>query len=85
MATIYLNLYTTSHCHLCEQAESLLRCLALDHDLQWSVIDIAENADLLADYELKIPVLHKLDTGHELCWPFSKSAIVQLISYIQCA
>ncbi len=77
--TMNLNLYTTSHCHLCEQAESLLAALANDFDLQWSTIEIADDTRLLNLYEIKIPVLKRLDNNHEICWPFTLNEIMQFI------
>ena len=77
--TMNLNFYTTSHCHLCEQAESLLAALANDFDLQWSTVEIAEDASLLNLYEIKIPVLKRLDNNQEICWPFTLNEIRQFI------
>jgi hypothetical protein len=77
--TTHLHLYSTSHCHLCEQAEAILVDLALSHDLSWTVIEITDNADLLSRYELSIPVLTRLDTGQEIAWPFNKDQVLDLI------
>lgn len=77
--TMHLHLYSTSHCHLCEQAEAILVDLALSHDLSWTVIEIADDANLLSRYELSIPVLTRLDTGHEIAWPFNRDTVLDLI------
>ena len=77
--TMHLHLYSTSHCHLCEQAEAILVDLALSHDLSWTVIEITDNADLLSRYELSIPVLTRLDTGQEITWPFNRDTVLDLI------
>ena len=77
--TMNLNLYTTSQCHLCEQAESMLAAVANDFNLQWSTIEIAEDARLLNLYEIKIPVLKRLDNNQEICWPFTLNEIRQFI------
>jgi hypothetical protein len=77
--TTHLHLYSTSHCHLCEQAEALLVELALSHDLSWTVIEITDDANLLARYELSIPVLARLDKSHEIAWPFNKDRVLDLI------
>ena len=77
--TIHLHLYSTSHCHLCELAEAILVDLALSHDLSWTVIEIADDANLLSRYELSIPVLARLDMGQEIAWPFNKNLILDLI------
>lgn len=74
-----LNLYSTSNCHLCELAESLLITLTNNFDLQWTVIEIADDADLLKLYEVKIPVLRRLDNNHEINWPFTLNEITKFI------
>ncbi|MSP86501.1 MAG: glutaredoxin family protein [Methylotenera sp.] len=77
---VHLYLYATSHCHLCEQAESLLSALATDFDIHWTSIEIADDSTLLALYEVKIPVLRRLDNNHEILWPFTLSDIVHFIN-----
>ena len=77
--TIHLHLYSTSHCHLGELAEAILVDLALSHDLSWTVIEIADDANLLSRYELSIPVLARLDMGQEIAWPFNKNLVLDLI------
>jgi hypothetical protein len=81
-AVIRLTLYGTHGCHLCEEAEALFR-QAVDQypalmDLQ--KIDIAEDAELLALYGARIPVLYSRDFGSELGWPFDAS---QLRAFLQ--
>jgi hypothetical protein len=80
---INLTLYSTSYCHLCEQAETLLLKLTLEHDLMWQSVDITDNANLYELYELKIPVLKRVDTDTEICWPFNEDDIKLLLSYIE--
>lgn len=60
-------LYSTSNCHLCDDAELLLN----QANLQWETIEISENDELLNRYGLKIPVLQNSLSKLELCWPFS--------------
>lgn len=69
--TVHLNLYTTSHCHLCEQAEALLMSLSDPYDIQWLNVEITDDLVLLESYGSKIPVLKRLDTNLEIAWPFS--------------
>lgn len=64
-----LNLYSTSHCHLCELAHALL--MSISDDFSLKVIDIAQDETLLDAYSLRIPVLLRQDTQAELNWPFS--------------
>lgn len=79
--TIQLSLYSTTHCHLCEQAEVLMISVAKHFDINWNVIEITDYPELLALYEVKIPVLKRLDNHMEICWPFDKTDIAQLLQY----
>ena len=78
--TIQLHLYSTSHCHLCEQAESLLQALSKLYDMQWLIIEIADDTVLLERYEIKIPVLKRLDINTEIFWPFNTTDICNLLN-----
>ena len=73
---MHLHLYTTSHCHLCEQAEAQLNQISSTYALHWDAVEIAEDEGLLAKYGLSIPVLVQLQTQLELCWPFTGEDIV---------
>ncbi|MBZ2188065.1 glutaredoxin family protein [Alcanivorax sp. JB21] len=61
-----IELLTTSGCHLCEQAEALVR-QALP-GVEIIKVDIAERDALIEQYGTLIPVLRY--QGRELCWPF---------------
>ena len=76
---ILFNLYSTSHCHLCEKAELFLSNLTLKYDIAWNLVEITDDSQLLMLYEIKIPVLKRLDTNTEICWPFSEADIELLI------
>ena len=77
-----LELYTTSHCHLCEEAEALLVQVGEELSFNYNKIEISNNEDLLTTYGTKIPVLRNMSTQQELCWPFDKQSIYQLIGEI---
>jgi arsenate reductase-like glutaredoxin family protein len=77
--TVHLNLYSTTNCHLCEEAESLLSSLNNQYNFISTNIEIAEDITLLALYELKIPVLKRIDNNQEICWPFSIDEIKKLL------
>ena len=62
-----LTLYTTLGCHLCDQAEALLRTVRPDARLH--AVDIADDDDLLARYG-----------DQELAWPFGLLDISKLMS-----
>ncbi|HSI42774.1 MAG TPA: glutaredoxin family protein [Methylotenera sp.] len=77
--TISLALYSTSHCHLCEQAENLLVLVIKNFNIELSVIEITDHPELLTRYEVKIPVLQRLDNFAEICWPFDTADIIRLL------
>lgn len=68
-----LFLYTTAGCHLCEQAETVLRQVLEEQELSWQVEarDIADDPELVEQYGLRIPVLQRQQDAAELGWPFS--------------
>lgn len=74
-----LILYTTSHCHLCEEAEALLMQLTATHQLYWQTIEIANDDGLLSMYGTRIPVIRIKDKSAELGWPFTAEAIMDFI------
>jgi hypothetical protein len=73
-------LYTTSHCHLCEQAEALLINLKSQYEISWQLQEISDNDDLTEKYGIRIPVIARIDNQTELNWPFTEHDIVMLIS-----
>ena len=76
--TKQLNFYSTSHCHLCELAHSIL--IQLSEDIEVTLIDIADNETLFIKYGLRIPVLQRKDTLVELDWPFSEIELHKFIN-----
>ena len=66
----------TSACHLCEQAEDLLKAI----NVSYQKIDIAEQEQWQARYAIKIPVLLNSECQQELCWPF---AIEDIQAFLQ--
>lgn len=77
--TVELALYSTAYCHLCEQAELLLNNVSDQYDVHWTQIEISDDHSLLELYEIKIPVIRRLDNNREIYWPFSSSDITNLI------
>lgn len=73
-----LILYSTSHCHLCDSAQSLLISYAKSFRLK--IIDIADNDSLLERYGVRIPVLLRHDTKAELNWPFNANDIQKFLN-----
>ena len=72
-----LALYATSGCHLCERAEALVRGAVA---VAFLPVEIADDAELLERYGVRIPVLRRVDTGEELDWPFDVAAIRRLLA-----
>jgi glutaredoxin len=69
-------LYSTWGCHLCEQAELLLKEAGLIDKYQ--VIDIVDDEVAFARYRVAIPVV--TSGNNELCWPFDA---VQLADWLR--
>lgn len=71
-----LVLYSTTHCHLCEQADSLLAQAGVcaEH------VDIVQDDALLESYGTRIPVVRRLDTGDELGWPFDAEMLARFLA-----
>jgi hypothetical protein len=76
--SVELILYSTSACHLCEQALQMLQPL-LNEDCRVQEVDISESEALFQRYGLLIPVLYMPATGAELQWPFSLADAQQFI------
>lgn len=78
MLTLFpLILYTTSSCHLCDDAYAMLSTLNLTDVL--TLVDIADDDALLATYGLLIPVLHRIDNQTELNWPFTQKEVITFL------
>jgi hypothetical protein len=69
--------YSTSHCHLCELALSLV--MQQTKGIEVALIDISDNENLLIEYGLRIPVLQRRDTLAELDWPFSETELREFL------
>ena len=74
-----LVLYTTSNCHLCEQALAFLINLKNQHRINWLIKEISDDDELIEKYGIRIPVIQRIDNLAELNWPFSQNDIVMLI------
>jgi Glutaredoxin-like domain (DUF836) len=73
---MHLLLLGTAGCHLCEQAEEIIReCLPNDYDSVIEYIDIAEQEHWQAQYAIRIPVLYHPASKKELAWPFEQADV----------
>ena len=64
-------LYSTAGCHLCEQAKQILWPLAVQYQLRFVEVDVADDDALMSRYGIRIPVLASPASERELNWPFS--------------
>lgn len=75
---IALTLYSTSGCHLCEEAMALLDQVGVKYTVQ----DIIDQAALVERYGIKIPVVAKIAANtddRELDWPFDLIMLKQFL------
>lgn len=68
-----LILFSTTHCHLCDEAVAILDSLS---ELEFTVIEISDSATLIDLYGTRIPVLQRTDNQVELDWPFNRDAVL---------
>ncbi|RDL45927.1 glutaredoxin family protein [Marinomonas piezotolerans] len=71
-----LLLFGTLGCHLCDEAETLLKQW-FGNELTLKSIDIADSEDLVEKYGLRIPVIS--DGVNEQDWPFDKERCAGLL------
>ncbi len=82
MADTILYLYTTTSCHLCEQAEAVLATVQWPAALTVEVVDVSESDELVQRYGKRIPVLAVPQADgsmQELDWPFDAYAVQELL------
>jgi hypothetical protein len=72
-------LFATPGCQLCAMAEHELMPM-VEHGLMVELIDISSQPALIERYELRVPVLRRVDTGAELEWPFEADQIAVFLS-----
>ena len=71
----HYRLFSTSACHLCELAVSLLNQAGVDFE----VVDISDSDELFLRYGVRIPVLCTA-TGRELDWPFDGQQLLAFVA-----
>ncbi|KPW03498.1 glutaredoxin family protein [Pseudoalteromonas sp. P1-11] len=71
-------LYHTDGCHLCEQAEQVLLSV-LDKNSKLKLIDILTDEQLIARFQLSIPVFES-KSGHHLYWPFDAQTVHEFLA-----
>ena len=68
-----LRLYSRPECHLCDCARELLQETVPGK--LFETLNIEDDLVLLERYNIRIPVLQRLDSGAELDWPFDDDDI----------
>lgn len=77
---MHLLLLGTAGCHLCEQAEEIIReCLPNDYDSVIEYIDIAEQEHWQAQYAIRIPILYHPASKKELAWRFEVADVKEFM------
>lgn len=71
-----LILYQRDDCHLCDLA---LDILAQARIPEFESVFIDDDEDLEARYGIRVPVLHRSDSGAELDWPFDAGAVAAFL------
>ena len=77
-----LKLYGTEGCHLCDEAEVLIRSV-ISPEIELKLIDIVDDDVLYERYQFTIPVLQIALTGAELKWPFTKDGVREFLTSIR--
>ncbi|MCL6414729.1 glutaredoxin family protein [Aestuariirhabdus sp. Z084] len=72
--------YTTSGCHLCDQALELLQPVIELNALQLELIDIAQSDRLIEDYGVRIPLIQLKGSKAELGWPFDEAKALDFLN-----
>jgi hypothetical protein len=84
---VFLNLYHTLGCHLCELAENVVSSHNLVHDLPLQIqikkIDIASDDILVSQFGIRIPVLENPVSKQTLDWPFNQEDLSLFIQQNQ--
>ena len=76
-----LLLLGTLGCHLCEQAEDIVKECSQQHGgVTIEQVDIAESEQWQTHYATRIPVLFHPDTAQDLGWPFDHTQVEKFMS-----
>lgn len=84
-----IKLFSTPICHLCSRAKAIIAAYMAGNsgitvvEIELEVVDIINDAELLALYGESIPVVREVTTGAELYWPFDDERFALWISELQ--
>ena len=73
-----LTLYTGPHCHLCDQAKSIIYPIIQEMGWRLHEVNIADDESLKEIYGVRIPVIAN-SMGEEKGWPFSAGQVKLLL------
>ena len=76
-----LRLYIGPHCHLCEQAKSVIYPALEGTGWRLEEIDISDSRELRELYGVRIPVIVTPD-GQEKGWPFTAGQVKRLLASV---
>jgi predicted DCC family thiol-disulfide oxidoreductase YuxK len=75
-----LILYSTSHCHLCEEALKILNHFSQTHTIEYKIVEITDDDILLNHYGTRIPVIQNTTTKQEINWPFNMRDLLLIMT-----
>jgi thiol-disulfide isomerase/thioredoxin len=75
-----LVLYSTSGCHLCDDAKALVLPLLSEFQLGFLEVDIVNSQKLIDLYGVRIPVVKIEESNADLGWPFESSQLRKYLS-----
>ena len=78
--SIKWQLLGTLGCHLCEQAEDILKQLQRQFAIEYSVVDIADKPEWVELYGQRIPVLVNCENQQQLDWPFAPEVLTNWLA-----
>jgi len=74
-----LTLFSTSACHLCEQAQEIIESYSED-SIELEIVDIADDDTLIDRYGIRIPVVMLEGREDDLGWPFGLSQLARYLA-----
>jgi hypothetical protein len=73
--------YTTEGCHLCDEAGQMLEQVCrVFPGMNWTAVEITEDAVLVEKYGLRIPLIRVQGCSMELGWPFDQATLASFLA-----
>lgn len=82
MSQAELQFFSRADCHLCDQAEDLVKEVLLGTSWLLTKVDIDSDPVLKQRYQYSIPVLLRSDNQQALNWPFPQSRVRSLLDLV---